>query len=240
MSLNVSPDKETLSRRAAEAVAALIRHAVDQRGRCTIAMAGGSTPHRLYEILATDIRDDIPWERVHLIWGDERHVPLDHPKSNFRMAREALLERVPLLPDHIYPTPITGDPAADAAAYAATIDTLLVPDSGRLDLVLLGLGDDGHTASLFPGSPALAETTRTVVAAPAPVDPRQRITLTFPAINRARNVFFLVASADKAPALACVFGKPGGVAECPASRVQPAGGELVWWMDEAAAACLEL
>ncbi len=236
MPIKVAPDKETLSRRAAEAVAALIQRCVEQRGRCTIAMAGGSTPQRLYEILATDLREDIPWGRVHLIWGDERHVPLDHPKSNFRMAREALLDRVPLLPDHIYPTPISPDPVADAAAYARTVDALLAPDAGRLDLVLLGLGDDGHTASLFPGSPALAETTRTVVAAPAPVEPRQRITLTFPAINRARNVFFLVAGADKAPALACVFGKPGGVSACPASRILPAEGELVWWMDEAAAA----
>ncbi|MEZ4702288.1 MAG: 6-phosphogluconolactonase [Rhodothermales bacterium] len=238
MPIHISPDKETLSRRAAEAVAERARACVAERGRCTIALAGGSTPRRLYEILATELRDDVPWERLHLVWGDERHVPHDDPKSNFRMAREAMLDRVPLLPDHIYPTPVAGAPDADAEAYARRIDALLAPDEGRLDLVLLGLGDDGHTASLFPGSPALGETERSVVAAPAPVAPHQRITLTFPVLNRARAVFFLVAGADKAPALACVFGKPGGVAECPAGRVQPDGGEVIWWLDEPAAAGL--
>jgi 6-phosphogluconolactonase len=177
----------------------------------------------------------MPWAGVHLFWGDERYVPHTDAKSNYRMAREALIDRVPIPADRVHPMPTAADPDRDAESYARLVDDALAPDGGRFDLILLGLGDDGHTASLFPGSPALEETRRSVVAAPAPVEPRQRLTLTFPVLNRARHVFFLVSGADKRPAMACVFGRSGGLAECPAVRVKPDEGELIWWVDVAAA-----
>ncbi len=235
MQTRLYSDKEALSRAAAEAVAAFARSCIAERGRFTVALAGGSTPRRLYEILAEDYGDTLPWDAVHVFWGDERHVPHVDPKSNYRMAREALLDRVAIPPAHIHPIPTGEDPDSDAGAYARAVDAALAGDHGRFDLILLGLGDDGHTASLFPGSPALDETARTAVAAPAPVDPRQRITLTFPAINRARQVFFLVAGADKGPALACVRGERSAVVTCPAARVKMMDGAPVWFLDVAAA-----
>lgn len=235
------PGPGELARAAADEVAAAASRAVAERGRFAVALAGGSTPRRLYELLA-DRREPwrarIPWDRTHVFFGDERHVPPDHPDSNYRMASEALLAHVPVASVHR----MRGeDPAEDAArSYEAELARFFGADLGgpppSLDLVLLGLGHDGHTASLFPGSVALRERQRWVVA--PFVDPlaARRITLTLPVLDRAREALFLVSGPDKADAMARVFAaRPAGDPP-PAARVRPRAGALVWIADEAAAA----
>jgi len=233
----VCQDKAALSHAVAKEMVTIVQDTLQNREFISIAMAGGSTPKLLYTLLASEeYAPSIAWERLLLFWGDERYVPLTHEKSNFKMAKEALLDHVPLLPDHIFPTPTSPTSPHDAAeTYAATLKTQLQRCEGQLDIVLLGMGDDGHTASLFPGSPALDEQERMVVAAPAPVEPKQRLTMTYPVLNNARNVFFLVSGENKAPALDCVLGNPSSITVCPSSAVKPSDGNLVWWVDEAAA-----
>lgn len=232
----VCADKAALSHAVASEMVSIIQETLKQQDYVSIAMAGGSTPKMLYSLLASEAyAPAIAWERLLLFWGDERYVPLTHEKSNFKMAKEALLDHVPLLPDHIFPTPTTPtNPHDGAETYSVTLKEQLKRCGGRLDIVLLGMGDDGHTASLFPGSPALDEQDRMAIAAPAPVEPRQRITLTYPVLNNARTVFFLVSGENKADALDCVLGNPSSVTVCPSSAIQPTDGTLVWWVDEAA------
>jgi len=239
------PDLDALSRAAADELVGLARAAVAERGAFGIALSGGSTPRRLFQVLAARGPDALPWERVELWWGDERTVPPDHTESNYRMARESLIEplgvdlglgaaRVHRIAGEL------ADPDAAAAAYErALVDALGAPPV--LDLVLLGMGPDGHTASLFPGSPALDEARRWVVANPvtSPLvhGTTTRITLTAPAINAARRVRFLVAGADKAAALAAVLEGPRDPARTPSQLIAPRG-DLAWFVDEAAAAAL--
>ena len=236
LALEIRHNKEAISRSVAEAIVELISETLLKREYFSIALAGGSTPKLLYSLLATEYASQISWDRILVFWGDERYVPHDDEKSNYRMAKEVLLDRVPLPASHVFPIPthIT-NPKDSATAYAAELKQKLALSIGRFDLILLGMGDDGHTASLFPGSPALKEEQRAVVAAPAPVEPKQRITLTYPILNQARNVYFLVAGESKGPGLRCVLGKPSEVTECPSSGVKPVDGRLVWWVDEAAA-----
>lgn len=233
----VCQDKAALSHAVAKEIVRIVEETLQERDYVSIAMAGGSTPKLLYTLLASDeYSSSIAWERLLVFWGDERYVALDHEKSNFKMTKEALLDKVPLLPDHIFPTPTSPTNPHDAAeTYAVTLKEQLRRCDGRIDIVLLGMGDDGHTASLFPGSPALNEQERMVIAAPAPVDPKQRITLTYPILNSARTVFFLVSGENKAPALDCVVGNPSSVTVCPSSAVKPKDGTMIWWVDEAAA-----
>ena len=233
----VCTDKAALSHAVAKEMVRVIQETLKEREYVSIALAGGSTPKMLYSLLASDeYAPSISWARLLLFWGDERYVPLTHDKSNFKMAKEALLDHVPLQPDHIFPTPTTPNNPHDAAeSYAVALKTQLARCDGRLDIVLLGMGDDGHTASLFPGSPALDVSDRMVVAAPAPVEPKQRITFTYPVLNNARNVFFLVSGSNKADALDCVLGHSSSVSVCPSSAVKPEQGTLTWWVDQAAA-----
>lgn len=222
----VLPDLETISRAAAGRVAALAQ-ACDP---FTVALSGGSTPRRLYELLAASpFRERIPWAQTHVFWGDERCVPPDHPDSNYHLARQALLDRVPLLARNVHRILGELEPEQAAAAYRAELLTAL-GDDRRFDLVLLGLGDDGHTASLFPGTAALQE--RTLAAAVVYVErlASWRITLTLPTLNAARHVLFLVSGANKAPALVRVLaGEP-----LPAGLVRPPQGQLTWLVDRAA------
>ncbi|MCC7418515.1 MAG: 6-phosphogluconolactonase [Acidobacteria bacterium] len=234
--VRVCRDLDELSRSAADAAARTIDAAVRATGRCALVLSGGSTPRALYGALASRLRDQIPWAHVHLFWGDERYVPACDALSNYRMAKEALLDHVPCPAANIHPIP-TDAPTPDAAArdYEATLRRYFAGREAVFDLVLLGLGVEGHTASLFPGSPALAETTRWVLAVTAPAEPPERLTLTLPMLNRAASVYFLVAGTQKARALGRVLSGTADPRACPAAGVRPPQGSVIWWVDRDAA-----
>jgi 6-phosphogluconolactonase len=210
--------------------------AVAARGRFAMALSGGRTPEMLYELLAGEYRSQMPWDATHLYFGDERCVPPTDPDSNYRMADRALLSRVPGLERRTHR--IEGELGAAEAAvrYDALLRAAFVDGATTFDLVLLGLGPDGHTASLFPGSPALEERQRWAVPTEAPptMKTRQRVTLTYPVLDAGRIVLFLAAGADKRERLAAVLADTGRLdAPYPASRVT-ARERLVWLVDEAA------
>jgi 6-phosphogluconolactonase len=205
-------------------------------GRFAIALSGGSTPKRLYEILAQEPhKSQFPWEWTHIFWGDERHVPATDANSNQRMTREALLDHVPIPPQNIHAVPVSATPQEDAIKYQQDMQNYygdMELDMARplFDVVLLGLGENGHTASLFPGTPSLEED----IAWVAPVTtgvPQPRLTLTYPAIACSREVAFLVAGASKAAVLKLVF---SGDRTQPATRITSIG-KITWFIDEAAA-----
>jgi len=231
--VRVYPDLESLSRAVAESLVLLVQATVGDKGHFSMALSGGRTPHLMYRLLADEYRGRIPWSQVHLFWGDERYVPPDDPRSNYRMARESLLNHVPIPADHVHSMP-TDLPESEAAAraYEALLRDYFPGPWPRFDLVLLGIGTDGHTASLFPGSPALAEQKRWVVTVRAPAEPPLRLTLTLPVLNHAAHVYFLVAGADKAEALHCALASLSDPVTCPASAVRPVHGDLVWWVDK--------
>jgi len=205
-------------------------------GRFAIALSGGSTPKRLYEILALEPhKSRFPWSRTHLFWGDERHVPTTDANSNQRMTREALLDHVPVPPQNIHAVPVSATPEEDAIKYQQDMQTYyggMELDMARplFDVVLLGLGENGHTASLFPDTPVLEETIAWVAAVTTGV-PQPRLTLTYPAISCSRDVAFLVAGASKAAVLKLVL---GGDLTQPATRITSIG-KINWFIDEAAA-----
>jgi 6-phosphogluconolactonase len=235
--LVICPDLESLSHQAARRLLAACRATQKEpRTPIRLALAGGSTPRCLYELLAgSEFRDKIPWSQVHFFWGDERMVPQDHPQSNYRMAQEALLKHVPVLRSNIHPILTQASPEEAAQAYENELRKHFGRGVPAFDLVLLGLGGDGHTASLFPGAGALEEKQRLAVAHRPGQKGFDRVTLTLPVLNQARRVFFLVAGKDKATALqAAVTG--GG--QLPAQQVAPRNGELVWLVDAAAASRL--
>lgn len=242
----MSADAGALARDAAEELARCAEEAVRERGRFTLALAGGSTPKRLYELLAdrdAPFRERIDWSSVHFFWGDERHVPPDHSDSNYRMAREALLDAVPVPPGNVHRIRAELPGAVQAAAeYEAELrrSFALVPgEVPRFDLVLLGLGADGHTASLFPGSEALHERERLVAAPWIAKLQAFRITLTPPVIERAAEVLFLVSGEDKAPALHAVLAGERDPDRLPAQLARPRDGRLLWLVDRTAASRLE-
>jgi 6-phosphogluconolactonase len=232
---------DALSIEAARAIADRIVARVSRTGAFAVSLAGGRTPIALYAHLAAQHRDVIPWERVHFFWSDERYVPPDDPASNYRLFRTELLSRVPVPQANVHPMPTDLPEIGDAAAaYESLLRESHGPGGPLFDLAILGLGVDGHTASLFPGSPALLEIRRWVVPVLAPVPPARRLTLTLPALNLAREIFFLVAGAEKAPALANAFRADFSPEDCPAAGVRPAGGRTIWWVDDAAAARLRM
>lgn len=231
-------DADTVATRAAEIVVATALQAVMERGRFTWVLSGGSTPERLYKLLArSPYREQMPWEETFVFMGDERFVAEDDPAQNFLMARNALLDHVPLPPANRYPIDTYLPSAADAAdEYESRLRDFFEGGAITFDLVLLGLGDDGHTASLFPGKPALDETDRAVVASepgllPPPVE---RVTLTFPVLNAARNVLFLITGEKKRAPLAWILSGEASVAEIPAVGIQPVVGTVTILADEAA------
>jgi len=227
---------------AADFVTGCARTAIDSRGRFLLALSGGTTPRPLYQRLAAPPwRDRIVWTRTHLLWSDERCVPPTHPDSNFRMVREALVDHVPIPSGQVHRMHGEDPPAEAAAAYEAELRALIGPaplesmGPHGLDLVLLGLGTDGHTASLFPGRPSGRETERWVVADQDPSG-RPRLTLTPPAINAAHTVLFLVVGTEKAEALAAVRRGTFSPDLMPATRIAPRPGTLVWIADTDSAA----
>ncbi|MEW6496733.1 MAG: 6-phosphogluconolactonase [Cyanobacteriota bacterium] len=230
--VEVLPDKEALIQRSLEVVLAKIKGAIQERDRCTIALAGGGTPKPLYEAIATQ---DLPWEKIHVFWGDERYVPADHPDSNQRMARQAWLSKVNLPEANIHPMSTDGDsPTTDAHKHGNHLREFFKINVGEFphfDIILLGIGDDAHTASLFPHTDALQVTDRLVTVGSK--DGQPRITFTAPLINHAHSVIFLVAGASKQPALAQIFAPEADAMTYPARLIQPQG-ELWWLLDEAA------
>ncbi|HUF09890.1 MAG TPA: 6-phosphogluconolactonase [Rhodothermales bacterium] len=234
--IHVYRDLEEVCRRAATLTVALVQDVVTRNGRCSLALAGGSTPRMLYGLLAADYAGEIPWQHIHLFWGDERYVPYGDSSSNYGMVRERLLRHVPIRPGNVHPMPTSfTEPQAAADAYESMLREYFAASRPRFDLVLLGIGSDGHTASLFPGSPAAEEQARWVMAADVAADPPRRLTLTFPAINAAANVFVLAAGAAKAKAVQCALRETPDLQECPASGIRPESGNLMWWLDEEAA-----
>jgi 6-phosphogluconolactonase len=234
--IRVYPDLESLSRAAAALIATQANLAVAARGRFSVALAGGATPRRTYEMLAAPpLVDQAPWDRVHVFWGDERCVPPDDPRSNAHMAKAAWLDRVPIPKDQIHPLNCAPDPAAAARGYEAQLREFFAGAPPRLDLVLLGLGHDGHTASLFPGTTVLEEKERWAAAVYV-AEGTSRVTLTAPLINQAALVAFLVAGGDKAEVLREVLHGPRDPARLPAQLIRPQNGELLWLADRQAAA----
>ena len=244
--LKVYPSADELAAKAALAVARTAAESIRHRGRFTLVLAGGSTPRKTYDILAVgEGENNVDWSRAYLFFGDERHVPHDDPRSNYHMVHESLLSLAPIPSEQVL-SMRTDLPTAAACAddYTDRVAKFFAQPAGTMpifDLILLGLGDDGHTASLFPGAEALNVDNRIATwsppgTLPPPVD---RITLTYPVLNAARNVMFLVAGANKADALADVLSGAANVNQRPAAGVRPETGRLTWMVDQAAAAKLE-
>jgi 6-phosphogluconolactonase len=235
----ILPDPDAVAHEAARRFASLAREAVPARGRFSVALSGGSTPGALYKLLAGETyRGQIPWTGVHLFWGDERCVPAADPGSNFHLADEALIRHVPLPEDNVHRVPGELEPGAAARAYARELHDYFCGPWTRLDLVLLGLGSDGHTASLFPQSAALQESEQAAITVEARYHgrPSQRVTLTLPTINAARQILFLVTGEAKAGIVSSVLGGPDQ--GLPAQRIRPTAGQITWLLDAAAAARL--
>jgi 6-phosphogluconolactonase len=229
------PDFESLSQAAAEFVAEQSRKAIEGRGRFSLVLSGGNTPRRTYELLAAErFRTSIEWKKVHIFWGDERCVRPDDPRSNERMAREAFLDHVSIPQEQIHPIGCAGSPQQAAQAYESTLKAFFGDHGPSFDTVLLGLGEDGHTASLFPGSPALRENKLWVVATHSGKEDFDRVTLTPVVINRASNIVFLVAGKEKARILREVTAKETKGSALPARLIHPSIGQLVWLVDKEA------
>lgn len=232
--LQIFPDPEQLCRAAAAAIAQMIGQHRSNRFR--LVLSGGRTPETLYRILATEYATAIPWGKVELFWGDERYVRHDHPASNFAMVQRSLLDYVPIPAEQIHPIPTAANnPAMDAAAYQQTLQECAADgELLRFDLLLLGMGEDGHTASLFPGGDWLAEQEAWAVASRAPVVPHDRITLTFPILNAARHTMILVTGQKKQPILQEMFANSTAAASrYPIAMIAPQG-EVQWLVDSAA------
>ncbi len=238
----VCADGAEVARRAAERLIEIAREAIDANGRFSVALAGGSTPKKLYELLASDeYREQIEWPKVHIFFGDERCVPPNDAESNYRMANEALLASVPLPPQNVHRMVGDGDAVANARLYEDELRGYFEEEQWpHFDLVLLGMGDDGHTASLFPGSQALKETSAWVTANWVEKFNTFRITLSAPAINHAAHVLFLITGAGKALRLPEVINGERDTNRLPSQLIQPqaAGGMLEWLVDKDAAANL--
>jgi 6-phosphogluconolactonase len=230
--VEVLANREELIARSLSIVLSKITAAIEERGQCTIALAGGSTPDPLYRAIATQ---DLPWDKIHVFWGDERYVRADHPDSNQKMARLAWLDRVNIPASNIHPMPTgAADPATDARTHQTELQQFFKVSDGEFpafDIILLGIGDDAHTASLFPHTAALQ--VRDALVTVGNKDGQPRITFTVPLINKARCVVFIVAGASKKPALAQIFAPAADEMTYPSRLIQPEG-ELWWLLDGAA------
>ncbi len=238
--IHIFATPDDVAHAAAERFVVLANECVQNQGLFSVALAGGSTPRRLYELLATEsFRDKIDWSRIHIFFGDERAVPHDHPDSNFRMANDALLKKISIPSENVHAMNGAGDVVENVRSYDRELKAFFsAAEWPRFDLVLLGLGKDAHTASLFPGTAALSETRAWVVANRVEELSTYRLTLSPPAINAAANVEFLVTGNNKAEALAAVIDGPVDTKRFPAQLIQPLDGNLIWLVDAEAAAQL--
>ncbi len=229
--LEVLSSKQTLIERALEIVTQKILLAIEERSICTIALAGGSTPRPLYEALS---QQNLPWEQIHIFWGDERYVAVTSPESNQRMAVEAWLSRVNFPAANLHPMPTgAGNPEVDAAQYEAELKRVFGVEWPQFDVILLGMGDDGHTASLFPHTAALKVSDRLITVGNKADN--LRVTFTVPLINNARCVIFLIAGEDKQPALEQILATSADDMTYPTRLIKP-NGELWLLLDQAAGA----
>ncbi|KRH95370.1 6-phosphogluconolactonase [Cylindrospermopsis sp. CR12] len=230
--VEILPDLQGLIARAQDAILSSLATAIQERGQFTIALSGGSTPKPLYEAIGSL---NLDWDKIHVFWGDERYVPSNHPDSNELMARIAWLNRVPIPQTNIHAIPtLSGNPVADANKYEQHLQEFFHCSPGTfpsLDVILLGMGDDAHTASLFPHTEALQVRDRLVTVGNKDGNPR--ITFTYPLINAARSVIFLAAGANKRPALSQVFAEVADDFTYPSRLIKPQG-ELLWLLDAAA------
>jgi 6-phosphogluconolactonase len=231
---------EELARAAAERFVDYDTVAISDHGLFSVALAGGNTPRRVYELLATeDFTPRIRWPSAHLFFGDERCVPPDDPASNYGMIRAAMISKIPIPSSNVHRIIGEGDAEANAQAYERELKTFFAELSWpRFDLVWLGMGEDGHTASLFPGAAALKETTRWVIKTRMEQSNQDRITLTIPVFNHAAHTIFLVTGLDKAKRLTEVLQDRSGLPRLPAQAIQPIDGSLEWLIDRAAASLL--
>jgi 6-phosphogluconolactonase len=238
--IQILADADALAEEAARQIVMATQQAIQQEGRFSLGLSGGSTPQRLYSLLAASpFADQIDWIKTHVFWGDERCVPPDHPDSNYRMAQEALLAHVPIPAAQIHRIYGEDDPGEAAQAYEATLRAFFGDGLPRMDVILLGMGDDGHTASLFPHSAALdAPLDRCVVENLIPTKRVWRITLTAQAINAARQVIFLVSGAEKAERLNQVLHGTYRPHDLPSQLIRPSSGKLLWLVDKEAAQAL--
>lgn len=249
--IRIYHDADELALKAARRFARLADQYCLGNGRFTVALSGGSTPRKMFSMLAADpFLETVPWSSIYFFWGDERAVPPDHADSNYRMARETLFEKAPVPEENIFRIPAElPDPAKAAEQYSATLREFFLSDPEatladpagyvpRFDLVFLGMGPDGHTASLFPGTDALYVNNRIVVANYVPKFNAHRITLTAAIINNARNITFVAAGADKAEALRGVIEGPYQPDIYPSQLIRPRNGSLLWMVDETAARLL--
>lgn len=233
------PDLEALSHAAARVFVEEAARSVGGRGRFAVALSGGSTPRRTYQLLATErFRDRVNWEQVHIFWGDERGVSPEDPRSNYRLAREVLLTRVPLPPENLHPIVAFPSVAMGAQKYEAELKAFFGQARPSFDLIFLGMGANGHTASLFPGSAVLWEERRWVAGVSVPDQEVARVTLTAWVINLAAQVVFLVAGQDKAEVLQKVLEGPREPALLPAQLIRPLSQRLLWLVDREAASLL--
>jgi 6-phosphogluconolactonase len=258
--VRVATDLNELGERAAEAAAATIRDIVESAGRCSLVLSGGTTPRGLYRRLASRFRDAVPWVDVHVFWSDERCVPHDDVRSNYRMARETLLDHVPCPSGNVHAMPDgTADPARAAREYEAMLREYFADAPPAFDLTILGLGADGHTASLFPGAAALREGTPWVLPVTAAAEPPSRLTLTLPVLTASTRTWFLVSGSNKADAVRRVLtgvadtSSPASASARARSRKPPtlplplpasvlirrARGAVIWWLDREAATQLD-
>ncbi len=239
----IFPTTQALGQTAAKFVTQLANQAMATRGRFTVALSGGSLPGIISSPLMVEaLHSQMDWSAWHVFWADERCVPLEHPDSNYRLAREQLFDHVNIPANQIYPINETLPPTEAAAAYQEIMAQVFQPSGPypRFDLILLGMGEDGHTASLFPRHPLLAETGRWVAPIfDSPKPPPQRITLTLPVINHAEHVMFVTTGASKANLLPPALNATTDPGLIPAQMVQPLNGQLTWFVDEAAAQLLK-
>lgn len=242
--IRIFADSEAVSRAAAEEFVRSAGAAIAARGQFTVALSGGSTPKRLYQLLAEPpYRSQVDWSKIEFFWGDERSVPPDHNDSNYHTAQEAMLRKLPVSAEKVHRMEAErADRDAAARDYEAVLARVFkVTPGGKppaFDLILLGMGPDGHTASLFPHTKGLKETGRWVIVNYVPKFATDRVTLTAPVLNQAREVLFLIAGTDKADSLHQVLEGPPNSDLYPSQLIHPTGGQLVWFLDQAAAAKL--
>jgi 6-phosphogluconolactonase len=243
--IKVLANPEELARAAAEEFVNLAGEAILAKEFFTVVLSGGSTPRGLYSLLAGDasLRAQLPWEKIHFFWGDERHVPPEHPDNNYRMAKDAMLSKVPVPPANVHrirsENPDAGQAAGEYEETLRAFFRLKIGEMPKFDLVLLGMGPDGHTASLFPGIQGLREQNRMIVANWVERLKDYRITMTLPLLNHAACVLFLVSGEEKAEILRAVLEGAPEREVLPAQLVHPVNGRCLWFVDQAAARFLK-